>query len=144
MVRPVSRRRAWVIVVALLALGFVAFEVGVRALPPDAVQYSIQTINPVGPGSTVSGTVTDPTTVARWRAAMTKRPDGLLIETYIARWQGAVCSVGTHIAATYTFTWHGLPVAVVSSEPTCIGGYQVSSGGIPNPRTYIIAPPVLP
>ncbi len=134
-----TRRRALAVVIALVVV-FVAFEVGVRLLPPDAVQYTIQTVNPNGPGSTVSGAITDPATVARWRAAMTARPRMSLKDSYIARWQGAGCSFGTYSFATYIFTWHGLPVEVVSPGPSCAGGYQVSSGGIPDWNTYFIDP----
>lgn len=133
-------RRQTLAIIAALVVFFAVFEVGVRLMPPDAVQYTIQTINPAGPGTTVSGTITDPVTVARWRAAMTERPDGAIASSYLARWQGVGCSYGTITIATYTFTWHGLPVEVVSPGPSCLGGYQVSSGGILDWNAYIIDP----
>ncbi len=137
--RLLTWRRALVFIAALV-LAFVVFEVGVRLLPPDAVRYTIQAINPAEPDVTVSGTITDPATVARWRAVMTEKPSGALINSYIARWQGVGCSYGSITIATYNFTWHGLPVEVVSHVPSCIGGYQVSSGGISDRNTYLIDP----
>ncbi|HEU0026682.1 MAG TPA: hypothetical protein VFQ25_06160 [Ktedonobacterales bacterium] len=133
-------RRSALAIIASLVVAFVAFEVGVRLLQPDAVQYTIQTVNPNGPGSTISGTITDPATIARWRAAMTERPRMSLKDSYIARWQGVGCSVGTFSVATYRFTWHELPVEVVSPGPSCAGGYAISSGGIPDWSTYFIDP----
>lgn len=126
--------------VILLLLIFLGFEISVRLLPPDTVRYTIQTINPAGPDTTASGTVTNPTTIARWRAAMTAQPDGTLIASYQLRWQGIGCSIGTHTIANYIFTWHGLPLEVVSVQPSCPGGYQVTSGGIPDWNTYVIDP----
>lgn len=138
--RYFSWRRA-LAVIAALALGFVVFEVGVRIVPPDAVSYDIQTIEPFGPeGPHSHGVVTDPATIARWRAAMTAHPSRPLIEGYLARWQGVGCSYGTVTVAAYTFTWRGLPVEVVSPGPGCVGGYQVSSGGLPDWNTYLLDP----
>ncbi len=72
---------------------------------------------------------------------MTEKPDGALADSYIARWQGVGCSYGTITFAMYTFTWHGAPVEVVSPAPGCAGGgYQVSSGGIPDWNVYLINP----
>ncbi|HEX8733021.1 MAG TPA: hypothetical protein VF725_13290 [Ktedonobacterales bacterium] len=135
----IGRKRLLLAIVVLLCV-FLGFEIGVRLLPADTVQYSIETINPAGPDTTVSGTVTNPATIARWRAAMTAQPNEPLIESYLARWQGVGCSSGTIYNASYNFTWHGLPVEVVSVVPSCLGGYQVSSGGIPGWSAYIIYP----
>ena len=137
--RFLTRRRTLALTAALV-VAFAAFEVGVRLLQPDTMRYTIQTFNPVGPGSTVSGTITDPAAIVYWRAAMTARPQMSLKDSYIARWQGAGCSVGTFSVATYRFTWHGLPVEVVSPGPSCAGGYAISSGGIPDWNTYFIDP----
>jgi hypothetical protein len=71
---------------------------------------------------------------------MTKRPKMSLKDSYIARAQGAGCSVGTFSVATYRFTWHGLPIEVVSPAPSCAGGYQISRGGMPDWNTYFIDP----
>ena len=138
--RGMFTRRRTLAIIAALALAFLAFEVGVRLLPPDAVQYTIQTINPIGPDTAMNGTISDPATVARWRAAMTERPDGAITSSYLARWQGVGCSYGSITFATYSYTWHGLPVEVVSPGPSCPGGYQVSSGGILDWNAYIIDP----
>jgi hypothetical protein len=62
--RRLLTRRRTLAIIATLIIALAAFEVGVRLLQPDAVQYTIQNINPNGPGSTVSGTITDPATVA--------------------------------------------------------------------------------
>lgn len=138
--RGVLTRRRKLAVVATLVVVFATFEVGVRLLPPDAVQVSAREYyadRPVRDG-VFGGTFTDPVTVARWRAAMTAKPDGLLINSYVAQWQGATCR-GRYVVATYTFTWHGLPVEVISTEPSCAGSYQVSSGGIPDWYTYSLS-----
>lgn len=140
MMRGMFTRRRALAIIAVLVVAFLAFEVGVQLLSPDAVQYTVQTNNPVGPDLTVSGTITDPATVARWHTVMTERPDGVIASSYLARWQGTGCSYGTITFATYTFTWHGLPVEVVSPAPSCAGGYQVSSGGIPDWNAYLIYP----
>jgi hypothetical protein len=126
--------------ITLLVCVLLGFEIGVRLLPPDAVRYTIQTINPDGSDTTVSGTITDPATIARWRAAMTARPNGTLIKSYQLRWQGNGCAPLTLTLATYTYTWHGLPVEVVSVGPGCGGVYQVTSGGTPDWNTYVIDP----
>ena len=129
-------RRRILMAVAALVIAFVAFEVVVRLVPPDSVQYTIQTVSPSGPGSTISGTITDPATVARWRATVTAQPDKALISAYLERWQGAGCAGGIFLIATYRFTWRGFPMEVVSPGPSCAAGYQVSSGGIPDWYTY--------
>ena len=118
-------------------VAFLAFEVGVRLLPPDAVQYTIQTINPIGPDSTMSGTITDPATVARWRAAMTARPDGAIPVAILPDGKGSGCSYGSITFATYT-----LHLAWAAGRGRLAGAklaqaaYQVSSGGILDWNTY--------
>ncbi|HEX9037499.1 MAG TPA: hypothetical protein VF808_10965 [Ktedonobacterales bacterium] len=138
--RLFTRRRA-LILIAALALLVAAFEAGIRLVPPDAVAYDIQTIEPAGPpGPRLRGVVTDPATIAHWRAAMTAHPGGTLPGAYVRRWQGVSCSFGTQVLAAYTFTWHGLPVEVVRGGVGCDPGYQISSGGLPDWNTYLIDP----
>jgi hypothetical protein len=140
-VRGFFTRRRILVSIAILALLLIGFEVGVRLMPPDEVSYDIQTIEPSGPPDPhLHGVITDPVTVARWRAVMTAQPDSLLISAYIERWQGVGCASGTYFVATYRFTWHGLPVEVVSPGPSCAAGFQVTSGGISDWNTYIIDP----
>ena len=136
-------RRNWRTFAVRGALGLVAafavFEIGVRLLPPDAVRYSARLTTNGEAIFTKSGTITDPATVARWHAAMTQTPSGKLL------WQGGgTCAPLSSYAATYTFLWHGLPVEVVSSLPICGDQYVVSSGGIPDPGTYIVTELVQP
>lgn len=138
--QPFTWRRAPALIAALLAL-FVAFEVGVRLIEPDAVTYDIQTIEPAGPpGPHLHGEVTDPATIARWRAAITAHSGDTILHAYEERWQSAGCANGTEFVVTYTFTWHGLPVEDVTNGPSCAGGYEVSHGGLPNWNLYLIDP----
>jgi hypothetical protein len=134
-----NRRVRFVAIGLLLAVAFTVFEIGVHLLPPDAVHYAAQeTIN----GETVftkSGTITDPATIARWRAAMPETPSGKFL------WQqGGTCAPLGYYTATYVFLWHGLPIEVVSSLPGCGEQYEISSGGIPDPHTYYVARLVQP
>jgi len=128
------------IMLALIVL-FAAFEIGVRLLPPDEVQYTAVAQFDGTVISSTSGTITDPATVARYRAAMTATPSGKFV------WQGwhSTCAGTDPFSYTYTFLWHGLPVEVVSQAPFCTGNqYQISSGGITDPRTYYIPTLVQP
>ncbi len=133
-------RRALVVAMALLLVAaFIALEIGVRLLPPDAVRYAAQQTTNGETVFTKSGTITDPATIARWRAAMTKTPSGIFL------WQqGGTCAPLGYYTATYVFLWHGLPIEVVSSLPGCGEQYEISSGGIPDPRTYYVAELVQP
>ncbi len=127
--------------VALVVALIVAFEIGVRQVTPDAVQYSVQWSINGGPIYSKDGTITNPATVARWRATMTATPSG----KYIWQGRGSTCSVLTAYSISYVFFWHGLPVEVVTQAPFCGGGlYQISSGGIMDPRAYLIPPLVQP
>ena len=139
------RRRALAVIAALVAV-FAVFEVGVRLLPPDAVQYEIRTGINGGKITTTTGVMTDSATVARWRAALLAEPSGQsLLDFYVAKWQGRdMCRRLGLYSATYRFTWHGMPVEVVSPAPApnCGGKgvYQVSSGGVPDWNTYVVDP----
>lgn len=136
---PGTPRGIIVRVALLLAIVFALFEIGIRLLPPDALQYSeVETINGTVTFST-SGTITDPATIAEWQADVTATPSDRFI------WQtNATCAPLSEYSASYTFLWHGLPIEVVSQLPSCLPLYEVSSGGIPNPRAYnvgfLIAP----
>lgn len=138
-------RRNGVIWLALALALFVAYEVGVRMVTPDAVQYEIVTVQPAGPGSTQSGTITDPATIAQWRAAMTAHPTKSLSDAYFSAWGGTGCSVGTVEHTTVRFTWHGLPVEVVSPGPGCaLMSSEVWRGGLPDPQIYLVNFDTLP
>lgn len=114
----------------LLGAVLVAFEVGVRLLTPDTVWYEAQSTTNGNLDFTTSGTVTDAATIAPWRAAMTETPSGKFL------WQsGGTCAPHS---ASYVFLWHGLPLEVVTSLPRCGDQYEITSGGIPDPRTYVV------
>ncbi len=133
------RRRTVLIGLAVALVLFVAFEVGVRQITPDAMQYQIVTINLMGPTTTQSGTITDPATIAKWRAAMTAQPEKRLSDAYFTAWWGTGCSYGTTVSGTVSFTWHGLPVEVASPAPGCAFTWlQLSSGGLPDPQIYSV------
>ena len=125
----------------LLVVAFVAFEVGVRLVTPDAVRYTAVDQFHGTVYSSTSGTITDPATVAQWQADMTANPSGKYV------WQGwhSTCAGTDPYSYTYTFLWHGLPVEVVTQAPFCAGGlYQISSGGVTDPRAYLIPTLVQP
>jgi len=129
-----------VVVLGLIVL-IVAFEIDVRQVTPDAVQYSVHWSINGGPIYSKDGTITNPVTVARWRATMTATPSG----KYIWQGRGSTCSMLTAYSISYVFLWHGFPVEVVSQAPDCGGEhYQISSGGITDPRTYFIPTLVQP
>jgi len=125
-------------IVALIVL-FVAFEIGVRLLPPDAVHYTTQVVAPTGQVfSSTSGTITDPAMVAHYRAAMTARPSGKYVWQ---TWRQVSCGGFDPYSATYTFLWHGLPIEVVTRASRCADTYEISSGGFPDPRIYDVPHP---
>jgi hypothetical protein len=133
------RRRTVLIGLAVALVLFVAFEVGVRQITPDAVSYEIVTVNPVGPGRTQSGAITEPATIAKWRSAMTAQPGKRLSDAYFTAWWGTGCAFGTTVSGTVRFTWHGLPVEVASPAPGCAFMSSVlSSGGLPAPQIYYV------
>lgn len=124
----------------VLLCGVALFEAGMRLLPPDAMRYEIQVSVNGGPPATASGTVTDPATIASWRAAVTATPSGRsLISTLVSSWRRQdECSPLAYWTVSYDFYWHGLPTESVSTLPVCGEDYMVSSGGIPDPRTYLV------
>ena len=133
-------RQIVVKVCLLLLAAFAIFEIGVRLLPADAVRYEVQVSTNGGPVTTRTGTITDPATVARWRADVTANPaNELLIGLLIGQWREQyTCSYLSTFNASYVFLWHGLPIESVSLLPVCFERYQISSGGIVDPRTYNI------
>ena len=142
--RLVAFRDNWrqiVVKVCLLLLAaFAIFEIGVRLLPADAVRYGVQVSTNGGPVTRETGAITDPATVARWRAAVTANPASeLLIGLLIGLWREQYsCSASGTFDASYDFLWHGLPIESATLLPVCFERYQISSGGIFDPRTYNI------
>ena len=128
--------------VLLVVAGFVLFEVGVRLITPDAVRYDVQVTTNGGPPITRTGTITDPNTIARWRAAVTETPSGhLLIGTLFSQ---NTCAPLSYETVSYVFLWHGIAIEAVSSLSVCTEEYMISSGGLPDPRTYFVAQLVRP
>lgn len=125
----------------LLAL-FIAFQISVRLLTPDTLSYHVSLSNNGETAVTQSGTITDQQTIAEWRTQMTRHPSGrLLIDTLNLPWQAPQsCAPLSVYSATYTFRWHGLPIEVVSTLPSCGPEYMITSGGLPDLRTFFIAP----
>jgi hypothetical protein len=122
--------------------GLVLFEVGVRLLTPDTVRYGVQVNTSGAPTTTQTGTITDPTTIAHWRAAVTETPSGhLLIGTLTSQ---NTCAPLSYETADYVFLWHGIAIEAVSSLPVCDGEYQIWTGGLPDPRTYFVSQLVQP
>lgn len=141
----VRRGRALLASVLVAALLVAAFEVGVRIVAPDAVEYRTVMIQPFGDPNvfTHAGTITDRVAIGRLRSALTAQPASMrLWDIAMAHAQGTdECSVGTTYSGTYRFTWHGLPVEVVSQASVCGSLYEVSSGGWTDPTTYFVAYP---
>lgn len=132
------RRNALIGLAVALAL-LVAFEVSIRQITPDAVQYQIVTYPLMGHERERTGVVTDPATIATWRAAVSAQSDKRLWDAYLSDWSGAGCSYGTITSGTLRFTWHGLPVEVASPGPGCAWVWlQVSSGGLPDPHLHLV------
>src|SRR6185312_13075603 len=83
---PRRIKRATVVKIALaLVAAFVVFEIGVRLVPPDAVHYTVQYSTDGGPVTTKTGAITNPATIAQWRAAMTATPSGRLLFEFVIR-----------------------------------------------------------
>jgi hypothetical protein len=120
--------------------GLVLCEVGVRQLPPDTVRFEVQMSTNGGPTVTRTGVVTDPKTIARWRAAVSATPSGqLLAGTLMREWRGQdLCAPLGYFTASYVFLWHGIVVESVSSLSVCTEEYMISSGGLPDPHTYFV------
>lgn len=132
-------RRCAALLAVALAL-FVAFEVGVRLITPDAVGYTVESGGPISDPVTRTGIITDPATVARLRAALSSPAQTTsLKDAYLSAWAGDGCSYGSWSATTLRFTWRGLPVEVVSPGPGCAFEWsQLSSGGLPDPQLHLI------
>ncbi len=133
-----DHRRTLAGMVLLVVAVFVLFEVGVRLITPDAVRYDMQVTTNGGPAITQTGTITDPKIIARWRAEVTQTPSGqLLLGTLIREWREQDnCAPLSEFTASYVFLWHGIVIEAVSSLPVCTEEYMISSGGLPDPRTY--------
>src|SRR5579884_1643151 len=136
--RPILFKGALVLVI-VLAL----FEITIRVLPPDAVQYDVQEYTNGELVFSRSGTVTDPTTIAQWRAAVTASPsptNETLIDALIHAWRkDEICAPLSSATVSYVFLWHGFTTEAVTSLPVCGPVCTISSGGIPDPRTYDVS-----
>ena len=134
---PTDRHRwLWWVVVALLA--FSAFEVGIRVIPPDAVQISVTPHGLSGIGPTQTRTDTDPASIASIRAFIISHPT-----SYPALLPFSLtnphCNGGFGETVTYRFTWHGIPVEVASGDSGNCGNLvfvACSSGGLTAPFLY--------
>ncbi len=141
-----TRRHNWRVrlfmLLALVVAAFIALQVVVRLLTPDAVRYQTSLSTNGEPAITKSGVITDPASVKYWRATVTARPSGKLIfTTLIGQWQGTnTCAPLSVYHASYVFLWHGAPIEKVSSLQNCDGTYAVSRLGIPDLQTYLIEP----
>jgi hypothetical protein len=127
--------------VGIAVVGVIAFEILIRIVPPDAVQYTRQTSLGGGPITTITGTMTDRATIAQWQARVMAHPQGLLLtDVYLAQWQGTLNCSATYgqVVGSYRFTWHGIPVESVALARTCGGRYEVSSGGLTDPRLFVV------
>jgi hypothetical protein len=141
--RPVLLKGALV-----LGIVFAFIEVGVRVLPPDAVHYDVQEYTNGELIFSRSGIVTDPATISQWRAAVTSIPsptNETLISALIHAWRkDEMCAPLGSTVVSYVFVWHGFPTESVTSLPVCGPLCMISSGGIPDPRTFIVSvlPPI--
>ncbi len=131
--RPVLLKGGLIVIIL-----FALFEIGVRVLPPDAVQYDVEANTDGRVTLSQSGIMTDPTTIAQWRAAVTASPTNeTLIGALIHAWRkDEICAPLSTFTASYVFLWHGLPLESVTLLSICGEESTISSGGIPDPRTY--------
>jgi hypothetical protein len=134
------RRLVLWLVLCVVAVFVLFFEVGVRLITPDALQYDVQVTNNGGPIITRTGTITNPTTIAGWRAQVTQTPSGQWLPgTLIREWRKQdLCAPLSNVTASYTFLWHGMVIEQVSSLPVCTEEHAISRGGLPDLRTYFV------
>jgi hypothetical protein len=135
-----NRRKVILLICLVLVASVVLFEIGVRLLPADAVQYEVQGSNNGDSVITRTGTITDSVAVARWRDDVTGSQSGqFLIGTLIAQSREEItCSTLGYYSASYVFLWHGLPIESVSSLGTCDEQYMISRGGLPDLQTHYV------
>lgn len=111
----------------LVVLIFVGVEVGIRHVPPDAVQVSAYF---VASGRTLSTReITDTRTVADYFARLNSLPSGItLLEV-----QGCPLRyLPTLVNYTARFTRWGLPIMVATLDNNqCLPTWEFSSGGLP-------------
>ncbi|HEX8981914.1 MAG TPA: hypothetical protein VF792_04020 [Ktedonobacterales bacterium] len=72
---------------------------------------------------------------------MTEQPASELLPTvYLHAWLKLdSCATLGYFSATFRFTWHGLPLEVVTPAPACgYGWYEISSGGLMDVHAYLI------
>ncbi|HEX2348981.1 MAG TPA: hypothetical protein VHI51_11160 [Ktedonobacterales bacterium] len=140
-------RRRWLALIVAALLLFVAFEVSIRLITPDAMEFTL-TFTPCKPYNTFCTTppkrsfvTTDPSQIAMYQALLEPPNEGkLLVDAYLEAWTGVGCpSAPTTNQTTLRFTWHGIPVEATSSGPGCDNGWtQVSSGGLPDLNMYVL------
>lgn len=118
---------------AIIAL--VLFEFGVRQIQPDALEY-IAPPNCPDCGTTPGKVYwsTNPRSVAGDFAMVRSSSRSLLTPDDFLNH----CPKGLPMGGVYRFTWHGLPVAVISDAFTPCNGVMISSGGLPDPWLYQI------
>jgi hypothetical protein len=126
--------------VSVLLLLFVAFEVGIRYVPPDGMTYTMYDTREFDS----YGHAVAPTT--RWHTLTFAAPhDQQVINTYLqtlndrngeqpSSWVSPAYSCGRTLSPDkyqfeFVFTWHGIPV---QSWYDADCGFMQSSGGIPN------------
>lgn len=145
--RWMTPRQRWLVFVVALALLFVAFEMGIRLITPDAVESTItfvpckvQSLCTTTMPLSRSGRTTDPRTIAMYQALLAPPNESKsLVASYLATWGGATCAPLTTYTVTLRFTWHGIPVEAASPGPGCDNGWsQVSSGGLPDLNMYTL------
>ena len=143
--RPVRR---WMILLAIALALFVAFEVGIRLVTPDAMEFTlsfvpckVQSVCSSTPPPRRSFVTTDPRQIARYQALLEPPNETkLLVDAYLEAWTGVGCPPAPITNyTTLRFTWHGIPVEAASPGPGCDNGWsQVSRGGLPDLNMYTL------
>lgn len=144
---PPRRRRRALIAVALALLLFAAFEVGIRLITPDAMEFTLNFI-PCHQSQLFCTTpprrsfvTTNQRMIAMYQALLappnTSQP---LAVAYLTAWKNVGCPPGPLTNyTTLRFTWHGIPVEAASPGPGCEAQWsQVSSGGLPDLNMYVL------
>lgn len=130
--------RSLIVALTLLA-AFVAFEMCVRLIQPDALTYTTNIEVGLGQDSYhyAHGTTTDPHTVAQWYTTINATPldqDNVFVSPF-EHCTGLFFNNSYH----FEFTWHGLPIESVSSSNNgCGTSLWMSRGGLTDPRAYTL------
>ena len=116
----ISRRRFWLVVVAVLVL-IVLFEVGIRHVPPDGmtVTYTCSACGAPYVGTRAYSAHADQQAIEDWYTSFNDA-------SVVSAWRLSGCTL-TMDPSSVVFTWHGIPVEAWTLEGC---RYAESAGGM--------------